>query len=123
LLMGVVSLRALLVSGPWWWLSVLAVLGMCALLAAVRSRARSRLAPTGWGLLAAVLVVGTLYGGQGSGPSLPLPTLETARRLARLASSGAEAVVEGRIPVVPTRGLELLVVLGVLGAVLVMDLL
>ncbi|NCT92076.1 transglutaminase domain-containing protein [Cellulomonas sp. APG4] len=121
-LSGLVSLRALLQDGPWLTIGALATLGLVALLGLLRSRGRAGVAPTTWGLLLTLVALLALYGGRGTTLSVPVPTVETLDRLSRLASNGVQAVVDGRVPVAPGRGLELLVVSGVLVAVLVVDL-
>lgn len=120
---GLLSLRALLADGPWLAVGALTALGLSALLGLLRSRGRGRVAPTTWGLVATVVALLSLYGGRGTGPSIPVPTPTTFDQLSRLVSNGVQAVAEGRIPVEPGRGLELLVVAGVAAAVLTIDLL
>ena len=122
LLSGVWTLGALVADGPWTAVSALVVLVLAGVTGSVRRSTRSRTAPSAWGLTVAVLVLGALYGGRGTGPSLPLPTPETFERLTRLARSGVEAIADGRIPVEPVRGLELLVVAGAAAAFLAADL-
>ncbi|HEY3436891.1 MAG TPA: DUF3488 and transglutaminase-like domain-containing protein, partial [Actinotalea sp.] len=121
-LSGVWSLSSLVADGPWRSVSVAAVLLLVAVTAASRHRSRSRLAPSGWGLLVAVLLVASLYAGRGTALSVPVPTPESLDRFLRLARSGITAVTDGHIPVEPARGLELLVVCGAVLAFLVADL-
>ena len=120
---GVWTLSALVAGGPWTSVSALAVLTLAATTAVARRQSRSRFAPTGWGLLVAVLLLASLYGGRGTGLSLPVPTRETLDRFLRLAGSGVTAIADGRIPVEPARGLELLIVVGACLAFLAADLL
>lgn len=119
---GTLSLRELLAPGPWWPVATAAVVATATATAAMRSRMRSRGAPTAWAALGVVLGAVALYGGPGTGPTAPVPTLETLQRLRRLLSSGTTAIAEGQIPVDATRGLELVVVLGVAAVLLAVDL-
>ena len=120
---GVWTLGVLLAPGPWNVVAVLVVLLVAGVTAAVRASGRSRLAPSGWGLAAGVVVLAAVYVGPGTTPTLPLPTPETVDRFVRLARSGVEAVAQGQIPVEPSRGLELLVVSGAVAVFLATDLL
>jgi transglutaminase-like putative cysteine protease len=121
-LIGLRSLTALLVDGQWWDTGVVMV-GLTALLvAALRQLLRSRLAPTLWGLLAAVTGLTALYGDAVPGLSIPRPTAETVERLRLLVDTGVTAIADGRIPVQTTRGLEMIVVAGALATYLVTEL-
>lgn len=121
-LTAVVSLRSLIAPGTWFAVSVVGVVLLAVLVATLRRTGRSRWAPTVWGVVAAALAVIALYGGQTAGLGVPSPTLETARRMGRLVQSGTEAIANGRIPIEPQRGIELLVVAGALAAYLAVDL-
>ena len=120
---GVHALEPLLAPGSWTTVALLAVVGVAATTSAVRRTSRSRVAPTLWGLLAAVVGLAAVYSGTTTSPTLPLPTPETGERLVRLASSGVTAITEGRVPLEPVRGVELLVVAGAVAAYLLADLL
>lgn len=120
---GVWTLGTLLAPGPWNVVAVLVVLLVATATAAVRAGGRSRLAPSGWGLVTAAVLLASLYVGPGTTPALPLPTPESLERFVRLARSGIDAVAQGQIPVEPSRGLELLVVTGAVVVFLVTDLL
>ncbi len=120
---GAWTMTGLLAPGPWRSVTALVVVGLAGVVTGSRAASRSRLAPTGWGLGATLVAVVSLYGGTGTTPGLPLPTPDTLDRLVRLARSGVDAVAEGRIPVEPSRGLELLVVAGAALALLATDLL
>lgn len=120
---GLWSLGTLLAPGPWNQVALVAVALVAAVTATARAGARSRLAPSGWGLATGVAVLASLYLGPGTTPTLPLPTPESLDRFVRLARSGIDAVVQGHIPVEPSRGLELLVVSGAVAVFLLADLL
>ena len=121
-LSGVWTVGVLVADGPWTSVSIVVVVVLAAVTGSVRRSSRSRTAPSAWGLVTAVLVLGAIYAGRGTGPSLPLPTPETLERFTRLARSGVEAIADGRIPVEPARGLELLVVSGAAASFLAADL-
>ncbi|WP_188037467.1 DUF3488 and transglutaminase-like domain-containing protein, partial [Actinotalea sp. JY-7885] len=118
---GVASLGALIAPGPWRPVATVVAVLVAAAVAGVRHVSRSRVTPSVCGLVAGLVVLVSLYGGASSTPGLPLPTPATFDRLLRLAAAGADAVVDGRIPVAPSRGLELLVVAGTVAVVLVTD--
>lgn len=120
---GTWTLTGLLAPGPWRSVAALVVVALAAVVAGARATGRSRFAPSGWGLAAALVALLSLYGGTGTTPGLPLPTPDTLDRLVRLTRSGVDAVVEGRIPVEPSRGLELLVVAGAAAVLLTTDVL
>ncbi|MCU1431862.1 MAG: transglutaminase protein, partial [Actinotalea sp.] len=105
---GLWTLSTLVLPGPWRAISVGAVLLLAASTTALRQRTRSRTAPSAWGVGLAVVMLGALYAGRGTTPSLPLPTPETVERFARLARSGITAITDGSIPMEPVRGVELL---------------
>lgn len=120
---GTWTMTGLLAPGPWRAVSAIVVVLVASVVAVARAVGRARLAPSGWGLAAGVVALVSLYGGTGTTPGLPLPTPDTLDRLVRLGRSGVDAIVEGRIPVEPSRGLELLVVAGAVAVVLATDLL
>jgi transglutaminase-like putative cysteine protease len=119
---GLRTLGTLVLTGPWVTTATVGVLLLALLVGVLRQTLRSRLAPTAWGLLGVVIGVAGQYGGLTTGFSIPRPTEETAERLRLLVAQGRQTIVEGRIPVQPTRGLELLVVGGVLATYLVAEL-
>lgn len=121
-LAGAWGLGELVAPGPWWPVTALAVLAAAGATAVMRTRMRSRVAPTAWAAIGALLGLVAVYGGPGTSPSLPVPTVETVRRLGRLAESGVAGIADGQIPVEPTRGLELVIVVGVLAVLLLVDL-
>jgi hypothetical protein len=119
---GLRSMSPLLVAGQWWGTSLM-LTGLVALFVAVlRQMMRSRLPPTAWGLIAAVIGIAALYGDARPGLSAPQPTAETVEHLRLLVDSGVQAIAAGRVPVDPTRGLELLVVTGTVLTYLVAEL-
>jgi transglutaminase-like putative cysteine protease len=122
-LLGLRSLSTLLAPGAWWETGIMLVVTVAALVATLRQVLRSRLAPTAWGVLAGVIGLTSLYGDAVSGPSVPRPTAETVERLRLLVDAGVQTIAEGRIPVQPTRGLELIVVTGAVATYLVAELL
>lgn len=119
-LAGTGTLRALLAPGPWLATTTVTVLVVGVVVATARELSRSVVAPTLWGLGASVVAVAALYSGPGR-VTIPLPTLETLRALRRVAESGARAVVDGSIPLPPSRGSEMLVVVGALVVLVVAD--
>lgn len=122
-LTGVSTLGTLLRPGPWLGVSAVVVTGLAALIAAARTGARSPGVPSLWGLGGAALVVAVLYTGIGSRPSLPVPDEASLARLTGLVSEGVATIADGRVPLAPTRGVELLVVLGAVCVLLLTDLL
>lgn len=122
-LSGLASLRAVVRPGPWFAAGVALVLLVTVVTALVRRTARSPYGPTLWGLVTGLVALAAVYGGVGSGPSLPMPTPDTLDRLVRLAGSGVTAIAEGTVPLEPVRGAELLVVAGAVAVTLVADLL
>ncbi len=121
-LAGVRTIGVLVAPGAWWSTAIWVVLPVALLVAVLRQLVRSRLAPTAWGLLAAALAVAAWYGDPLPGLTVPRPTPETVERLRLLIDSGVQAIADGRIPVQPTRGIELLVVAGAVLAYLVAEL-
>ena len=121
-LVGMRSLDPLLAPGSWSATAVWVTLPVALVVVVLRQVVRSRLAPTAWGLLAAVTAVAAWYGDALPGLSVPEPTGETVERLRLLVDAGVQAISEGRIPVQPTRGLELLVVVGTVLSYLVVEL-
>lgn len=119
-LAGVWTLRPLVQPGDWSRTATLAVLGVACVVTVARVTTRGRLAPTVWGLGASVLALAMLFAGPGR-LTVPLPTLETVRTLHRVATTGVQDVAGGYIPILPTRGVELLVVAGALLALLATD--
>ncbi|MBC7290121.1 MAG: transglutaminase domain-containing protein [Actinotalea sp.] len=119
-LAGTWTLRPLLAPGPWLTTVTLTVVVVGAAVAVARALSRSVLAPTLWGVGAAALAVAALYSGPGR-LTVPLPTLETLRTLRRVTEAGARAVVDGSIPLPPSRGTEMLVVVGALLVLVVAD--
>lgn len=122
-LVGVRALAGLVSPGPWATVSTVLVLMLAAFTAWLRHAGRSRTAPSAWGLALALVALGALYTGTATTPTLPLPTPDSFERFARLVRSGVEGVVDGRIPVEPSRGIELLVVTGAVAVFLLADLL
>ncbi len=122
-LVGVRTIGALVAQGAWWSTAVWVVVPVALLIATLRQLVRSRLAPTAWGLLGAALAVTAWYGDPLPGVTMPKPTPETVERLRLLVDSGIKAIEDGRIPVQPTRGIELLVVAGAVVTYLVAELL
>lgn len=112
------SMTLVVQSGPWVTTGTVGLALLATLLVLLRLVLRSPLAPTAWGLLASVLGVAGQYGGLTSGFSMPRPTAETLERLRLLVAQGEQTIVEGRVPVQPTRGLEMLLVIGVLATYL-----
>ena len=121
-LTGVQTMHVLLMPGPWRDASAVAVVTVALLVAILRRVLRSRTAPTAWGTGLALLLLLALYGGATAVPSLPQPTMETLRRLQVLVAAGVQSIVDGRVPVEPVRGLELLVVAGAVACYLVSEL-
>lgn len=119
---GMWTIKQLVAPGPWVWISGLLVLLLAGVTAVLRRYSRSVVMPSAWGLAVAVVSLGSVYGGRGTTPSVPLPTPETLDRLVRLARDGVEAIADGKILVEPTRGVELLVVAGTAAAFLLADL-
>lgn len=122
-LVGVRAVSGLVSPGPWIQVSTVLVLVLAVFTAWLRHAGRSRTAPSAWGLALALVALGALYTGTGTAPTLPLPTPDSFERFARLVRSGVEGVVDGRIPVEPSRGIELLVVTGAVAVFLLADLL
>ncbi len=112
------SMTLVVQPGPWVSTGTSGVAMLAVLLVLLRLVLRSPLAPTAWGILASVLGVAGQYGGLTSTFSIPRPTAETVERLRLLVAQGEQTIVEGRIPVQPTRGLEMLLVVGVLATYL-----
>ena len=112
------SLTTVVQPGSWTGTGTVGLLLLAALLAVLRVVLRSPLAPTAWGLLASVLGVAGQFGGLTSDFTVPRPTAETVERLRLLVAQGEQTIVEGRVPVQPTRGLEMLLVIGVLATYL-----
>lgn len=112
------SMTTVVQSGPWVTTGTLGLALLALLLVLLRLVLRSPLAPTAWGLLASVIGVAGQYGGLTSTFTIPRPTAETLERLRLLVAQGEQTIVEGRIPVQPTRGLEMLLVIGVLATYL-----
>lgn len=116
-LTGVHTLGALLLPGSWSTAAALVV--VVVLLAAAVTRA---VAPPEWApvsaLLAGALTVVVGYGGR-TGPALP--SGRTIENLRALLDQGTTAIREGAIPVPPTRGLELFVVIGAAAAAVAVD--
>ena len=112
------SMTTVVQSGPWVATGTAGLAILALFLTLLRLVLRSPLAPTAWGLLASVLGVAGQYGGLTSSFSIPRPTPETVARLRLLVAQGEQTIVEGRIPVQPTRGLEMLLVVGVLATYL-----
>jgi transglutaminase-like putative cysteine protease len=117
---GTWTLRALLAPGPWLSTTTVTLVVVAVVVATTRELSRSVLAPTLWGLGASVVAVAALFSGAGR-VTVPLPTLETLRALRRVAESGARSVVDGSIPLPPSRGSEMLVVIGALVVLVVAD--
>lgn len=112
------SMGTVVQAGPWQGTGAAGLVLLALLLVVLRMVLRSPLAPTAWGVLAAVLGVAGQYGGLTSSFSIPRPTSETLERLRLLIEQGEQTIVEGRVPVQPTRGLEMLLVIGVLATYL-----
>ncbi len=112
------SMTLVVQPGPWVATGTVGLALLATLLVLLRTVLRSPLAPTAWGLLASVIGVAGQYGGLTSGFSMPRPTTETLERLRLLVEQGEQTIVEGRVPVQPTRGLEMLLVIGVLATYL-----
>lgn len=121
-LIGMRSLDPLLADGSWAATAVWTTLPVALVVVGLRQVVRSRLAPTAWGLLAGVTAIAAWYGDALPGLSVPKPTGETVERLRLLVDAGVQAITDGRIPVQPTRGLELLVVAGTVLTYLVVEL-
>lgn len=121
-LTAVATLRPLLLPGPWSAVTTWSVLLVLAVTTTVRTVTGLRWAPTVWGSLVGIGLVAVLYSSP-TGPSAPLPTLSTLRGLRRTVEQGLAAMADGFIPLEPGRGVEMLVVAGVVGAVLLADLL
>lgn len=119
-LAGVWSLRPILAPGPWLATTTVTVVVVGAVMATARALSASFLAPTLWGVGASAVAVAALYSGPGR-LTVPLPTLETLRALRRVTEAGARAVAEGSVPLPPSRGAEMLVVVGALAVVVVTD--
>ena len=113
-LVGLRTLATVIQAAGWLTTASVAVAILAAVVGVLRQVLRSRLAPTAWGLLGIAIGVAGQYGGLTTRFSLPRPTAETAERVRLLVEQGQQTIVEGRIPVQPTRGLEMLVVVGVL---------
>jgi len=122
-LVGVATLGVLLAPGGWMGHSTVVVLIVALSTTMLRRTLRSALVPSAWGTLVAVLAVTAAYGGTGRGWTIPQPTTETLDRLEVLIGSGVQSIVDGRIPVQPTPGLDLLVVAGAAACYLLADLL
>ncbi len=69
--------------------------------------------------MTALVVVGVGYGGTGSGPAIP--DLGTPGRVIDLIGEGLHTIVEGQIPVVAGRGLELVLVAAAALAAVILD--
>lgn len=119
-LAGLWTLRPLLAPGPWLGTTTVAVAVVGLVMATARALSRSPLSPTAWGVGASVVTVAALYSGAGR-LTVPLPTLETLRALRRVAEAGGRAVVDGSVPLPPSRGTEMLVVTGCLLVLVVAD--
>ncbi len=119
---GMLTLSTLIAAGTWSSTAIWVTLPVAALVVVLRQVVRSRVAPSAWGLLAAVTLVAAWYGDAEPGLSVPAPTAETFERLRLLVESGAKAINDGRIPVEPTRGIELLVVAGTVATYLLVEL-
>lgn len=105
---------------PGAWLGAATLVAAVALVAAasVRQRSRAVWAPVAaLGAVALAVVVG--YGGPGAAPAVPGP--ESLGRIAELLGSGLQDIVDGRVPVEASRGIELWLVLGVAAAVVLAD--
>lgn len=117
LVLGVVAgawtLRPLLAPGPWLATTTVAVVLAGVVVAAARSLSTSPVTPVVWGAGVSSVAVAALFAGPGR-VTVPLPTLETLRSLRRVVEAGARSVVDGSIPVPPSRGTEMLVVAGAL---------
>lgn len=122
-ILGLRTLSTLLLPGAWWRTAVVLTAAVALVVVVARQVHRSRLVPSAWGLLAAVTGLTALYGEAASGLSVPRPTAETVERLRLLVDGGVQAIIDGRIPVQPTRGIELLVVAGTVATYLVAELL
>jgi len=110
------GLRVLLAPGRWWVLSVVAVVALTAATALARRAGRG---PAGTALLGLVATTASvLLLAAGAQTTSPWPGL-----LGELARQGVDSVVTGVVPVPVTPGLEILVVLGAAGALLLCDLL
>lgn len=120
---GAWTLSVLVAPGPWRPVTALVVLLVAVTAATARALGRGRWAPSLWALGTAVAAVAALYGGEGSRPIVPLPTPDLLERVQRLGTAGITAVVDGQVPVDPTRGIELLVVAGAALVVVLTDLL
>jgi transglutaminase-like putative cysteine protease len=116
-LTGVHTLGALLLPGGWSTAATLVV--VVVLLAAALTRT---LAPPEWApvsaLLAGTLTIVVGYGGE---TGAALPGSRTLEHLGALLDEGAATIREGAIPVPPTRGLELFVVIGAAAAAVAVD--
>lgn len=112
------TLTTVVQPGGWTGTGTVGLLLLAALVAVLRVALRSPLAPTAWGLLASVIGVAGQYGGLTSEFTIPRPTTETFERLRLLVAQGEQTIIEGRVPVQPTRGLEMLLVIGVLATYL-----
>jgi transglutaminase-like putative cysteine protease len=119
---GLLSLRPLVQPGPWLAMAVTAVLAMTLVTAVARLASRTAWVPTAWGAVVGATGIAWLYADP-RGPALPLPTLETARSLRRVAESGATSIADGYLPLAPDRGVEVLLVAGAVVVVLAVDLL
>lgn len=115
---GTGTLGSLLAPGPWLGAATLVAATALTAAAVTRHLGRPAWAP-GSAWLAVLVSVLVGYGGPGAGPALPGP--ESPGRIAELLGEGIRGIVDGRIPVVPARGIELWVVLGAAAAAVVAD--
>ncbi|NLE71424.1 MAG: DUF4129 domain-containing protein [Actinomycetales bacterium] len=121
-LVGSRTLGTVVRPGPWLTTAAVGLALLAVVVGVLRQVLRSRLAPTAWGLLGVVVGIAGQYGGLTTGFSVPRPTQETLERLRLLVGQGQQTILEGRVPVQPTRGLEMLLLVLVLVTYLVAEL-
>lgn len=121
-LIGTRTLTTVVQRGPWLTAASVGLVLLAGVVAVLRQVLRSRLAPTAWGLLGVAIGVTGQYGGLTTGFTIPRPTAETLERLRLLVAQGQQTIVEGRVPVQPTRGLEMVIVAALLLAYLAAEL-
>jgi transglutaminase-like putative cysteine protease len=115
---GMGTLSGLVAAGSWMTSATVATVLVLVVAALTRHYGPAEWAPVA-GLLTALVVIGVGYGGPGTGPALP--SLETPGRVIDLIGEGLRTIVEGQIPVVADRGLELVLVAAAALAAVVLD--